>query len=279
MKKKIAACGAAFLLLASMLLVPSVRVKASAAYTTIINMAILNSKIDATPIGQTTPSNGTFTTVNGNSNLPTSNYYSQGSYLSFNLSGGQGETEFINSRGEGSGGFRWYAATTSSIGSPIMTLSNGGALSSTGGYSGNASTATALAADPSDCSSPQYSRGINASGTANCSQPAVSEISGFPSFTGTSGYQVLTPTGSFSVAWATGSSVSADSVQNVSLPHTFPNACLSAWTVNLDPSQTTNVTKNWAVVSCTTSTVTVELQRRGDEGSFSAQPRVFAFGY
>ena len=38
--------------------------------------------------------------------------------------------------------------------------------------SGNASTASALAADPADCSLPNVSLGINASGTASCSQPS-----------------------------------------------------------------------------------------------------------
>jgi hypothetical protein len=39
-------------------------------------------------------------------------------------------------------------------------------------------TATALAADPADCSGNNWSRGINASGTAQCVQPAFSNLSG-----------------------------------------------------------------------------------------------------
>lgn len=38
--------------------------------------------------------------------------------------------------------------------------------------SGNAGTATALAADPADCTLPQVALGINASGVAQCSQPS-----------------------------------------------------------------------------------------------------------
>lgn len=44
--------------------------------------------------------------------------------------------------------------------------------------SGNAGTATAFAADPSDCSTPNFARGVNASGTAQCAQPAASEVTG-----------------------------------------------------------------------------------------------------
>jgi len=51
----------------------------------------------------------------------------------------------------------------------------------TGPLSGNASTATALAATPSQCSSGQYSTGIAASGNANCSQVAYTQVSGTPS--------------------------------------------------------------------------------------------------
>ncbi len=36
---------------------------------------------------------------------------------------------------------------------------------------GNAATSTALAADPVDCSSPNFALGVNASGTAQCAQP------------------------------------------------------------------------------------------------------------
>lgn len=45
-------------------------------------------------------------------------------------------------------------------------------------FAGNASTATALAADPADCSGNQWARGISANGTAACAQPAFSNLSG-----------------------------------------------------------------------------------------------------
>jgi hypothetical protein len=46
--------------------------------------------------------------------------------------------------------------------------------------SGNAATATALAADPADCSAGQYASSINASGTLGCAQVAYSQVSSTP---------------------------------------------------------------------------------------------------
>ena len=58
------------------------------------------------------------------------------------------------------------------IASSSITATGGfyGAL--TGAVAGNADTATALAADPTDCTLPNVALGINASGTAQCSQPS-----------------------------------------------------------------------------------------------------------
>lgn len=44
--------------------------------------------------------------------------------------------------------------------------------------SGNAGTASALAADPSDCTGNNFALGVNATGTASCAQPAFSNLSG-----------------------------------------------------------------------------------------------------
>jgi hypothetical protein len=49
------------------------------------------------------------------------------------------------------------------------------AINSTGSFTGNAATATALAADPTDCTD-QFARGINASGTAQCASVAGSDF-------------------------------------------------------------------------------------------------------
>lgn len=80
--------------------------------------------------------------------------------------------------------------------------------------------------------------------------------------------------------WATGTGCSVDCSQTVSFPITFPHACLTVQTTNNDSVSTTNITKNWGVTSnCTTTGVLLTLQRRGDEGSFTASPIVFAVGW
>lgn len=48
----------------------------------------------------------------------------------------------------------------------------------TGSLNGNASTATALAANPSDCSATQFANAIAANGNLTCAQPAFSDLSG-----------------------------------------------------------------------------------------------------
>ena len=50
-----------------------------------------------------------------------------------------------------------------------------------GSYSGNAATATALAATPSQCSGSNFATGIAASGNANCSTPSPTHFTSFPS--------------------------------------------------------------------------------------------------
>jgi hypothetical protein len=49
--------------------------------------------------------------------------------------------------------------------------------------SGAVSSATALAADPADCSANQYANAINASGTLTCAQPGFSNLSGAATIT------------------------------------------------------------------------------------------------
>lgn len=48
----------------------------------------------------------------------------------------------------------------------------------TGALAGNATTSTALAADPADCTGNTFALGINASGVAQCAQPSFSNLSG-----------------------------------------------------------------------------------------------------
>lgn len=109
------------------------------------------------------------------------------------------------------------------------------------------------------------------------SQGRVSSVTGL-TFTGTSGYQQL-PSGLI-VEWAEGSTCTGDCTETVSFPLTFPHACFTVQTTNDNSVSSTNIVKTWGVNSpCTTTGVLVELQRRGDEGSFSAAPIVFAVGW
>lgn len=57
---------------------------------------------------------------------PTSN----GLGLMWNVTGGTGESDFVNNHGSGGGGFNWYNSATSTPGSPIMQLSSTGVLAS-----------------------------------------------------------------------------------------------------------------------------------------------------
>jgi hypothetical protein len=64
---------------------------------------------------------------------------------------------------------------------PATALDVTGTITATafaGPLTGNASTATALAADPADCSGNNFALGINATGVAQCAQPAFANLSG-----------------------------------------------------------------------------------------------------
>ena len=78
--------------------------------------------------------------------------------------------------------------------------------------------------------------------------------------------------------WATGTVCTDDCTQTVTFPVTFTTACYTVQTSNYN-NGSTNITKNWGQNSaCTTTGVEVELQRRGDEGAFTAQPIVWVIG-
>ncbi|WP_216068995.1 phage tail-collar fiber domain-containing protein [Acinetobacter ursingii] len=72
-------------------------------------------------------------------NSPTS----QGAYVSWNKSEGQGETDFINHRGLGAGGFRFYNGDNDKF-DLIAYIDGSGTFTPLNGMSGNASTATKL---------------------------------------------------------------------------------------------------------------------------------------
>lgn len=72
-------------------------------------------------------------------NSPTS----QGAFVSWNKSEGQGETDFINHRGLGAGGFRFYNGDNDKF-NLIAYIDGSGTFTPLNGMSGNASTATQL---------------------------------------------------------------------------------------------------------------------------------------
>jgi hypothetical protein len=96
-------------------------------------------------------------------------YTSQGAYINWNLTVGGGETDFVNNRGGGAGGFHWYnALSNGTVGAPIMTLDQSGVLTPAGGLLGNAATATQFAGSPTQCPVGSVLTGIQQNGNANC---------------------------------------------------------------------------------------------------------------
>lgn len=102
---------------------------------------------------------------------------------------------------------------------------------------------------------------------------------GFAISLGTNGYIKL-PTwmSGLTIQWCQGANVTGDSIQTVSFPIAFSTACLAVFTTCF-LNTSTNVIKGWGVLSSNTNGVSVELIRRGDEGSFSVTPLVLAIGH
>jgi len=71
------------------------------------------------------------------------------------------------------GAHKWWGNNTGSSAAPgYESLTSADIPNNAANTSGNAATATALAATPTQCSSPQFATGIAASGNANCAEPA-----------------------------------------------------------------------------------------------------------
>ena len=82
--------------------------------------------------------------------------------------------------GGGGGSSAFNAITSGTNTTAAMVLGTGGSLSTTGSGTIAATTAAALAANPTDCSSGQYANAIAASGNLTCAQIAYSQLSGTP---------------------------------------------------------------------------------------------------
>jgi hypothetical protein len=155
MKNRLAALGAAFLLLVIIFAVP-VRKVAAVTYTKIRAAWIQASLIDSTPIGSNTPSTGAFTSA------------------------------------------------SASIGF-------------TGSLTGNASTATALAATPTSCGTNGIATGISANG--NC----VANSYWTPRTCNANGCYRIEPDGTY-FETITGVSLANNSTTTITLPHSIPTA-------------------------------------------------------
>lgn len=84
----------------------------------------------------------------------------------------------LQAGGGGSSAFNAITSGTNTTAS--MVLGTGGSLSTAGSGTIAATTAAALAANPSDCSAGQYATTIAANGNLTCAQVAYSQISGTP---------------------------------------------------------------------------------------------------
>jgi hypothetical protein len=77
--------------------------------------------------------------------------------------------------------FHCLSADASTVFCKIDVNGNATFAGVTAPLTGNASTATTLAATPNQCSAGQYATGVTAAGNANCAQVAYSQVSGTPS--------------------------------------------------------------------------------------------------
>jgi hypothetical protein len=263
MKKFAVAAVATFLLVAGFLAHSQ-----GAGLTKIASAWFLSGMVDESPIGSVTPSTGAFTNITGPLGQTTQDpawssqlmsnggilNVTQGGYILWNIHG-QGDMDFVDNFGLGLGGFGWFASTTTAPGTALMTLGADGQLDAIGGYlgnlTGNASTATALAASPTNCGSNGIASGIAANGNAICN----TSIPLTQSVVVTSG--ICTTSGTaFSSCETT-----------VSWPAAFPDVQYAA-TCSVGAATALGLTGTW-IASKTTTTIQVFIQN-GDADAANA---------
>jgi hypothetical protein len=260
--------------------------------TTTTGQHIIDSVIDATPIGSTTPSTGTFTTLNAsttkvNSSLPAT------APLNSNMIGWNsnlaGDADYLNDSGTGPGGFYWYYTNSArnhswSASSPLMSLWSNGQLNTTGGFStassvsasggfygnlsGNATSATSanyassagsanvLNSPVNNCAPNVPATGIQTNGNANCGS--------YPMSLAGNGYTTLP--GGVIMQWGRSGTFDTGPVA-VNFATVFPHACLQA--VVGDASSGSRIE---SLVSCSQSSITIR-----NDGSGAAT--YYAIGY
>lgn len=210
---------------------------AAAALTPLTSVAIRNSTVDSTTIGAGTPAAGSFTSVKDSYSVTSGQAPNPAATNTLSMGWNAqviGESDFVNHHGTGAGAFNWYDTSSAAGGvwnasAPIMHLGAAGGLTSAGGYStpstvtasggfignltgnvsgtltgnvvGNASTATQLAANPSNCPAGKAATGIQANGTADCA-PLANVLPGIGTTCTTGGSSFSTCTST--VTWGSG---------------------------------------------------------------------------
>jgi hypothetical protein len=155
---------------------------AAVSYSKQSHVWLTNSLIDSSPIGVSSPSTGNFTAVTSGSGATSGGYGFSGHSV----------TDGLFSTGNGI--VNIYANNNN-----VLHLDGTNFAAST--ITANASTATALAADPGRCAAGQVSQGVNASGTSTC-VPAVQSASALGCTTAASSFSTCTTTLSWPVAYA-----------------------------------------------------------------------------
>lgn len=126
-----------------------------------------------------------------------------GGYPAWAAAAGGGVTSLTGTANQITASAATGAVTLSIPTNPTLPGTTTGTFS--GNLTGNASTATALAANPTDCSAGQYANAIAASGNLTCATVAYADVSGTPTLTGyVSGAGALTTTGAVPYVTASG---------------------------------------------------------------------------
>lgn len=256
--------------------------------TTVTGQHIINSVIDSTSIGSTTPSTGNFTSI--------ASYWSRvisvvpstvpgnTMTLGWDSTSGGGEGDFVVNYGSGGqGGFSWFNTGAAQGGvwspaNPIMTLNKSGTLATSGGFltqgtvtaysgfsgnlSGNATTATsantANYANTAGSAGSAGSANVLNSTVFNCatSTPATgiqtngnANCGSYPNRIASNGFSTLP--GGLIMQWGN-SGVFDTGPVTVGLPTTFPHACLQA--VVGDASGGSRIE---SLVGCSQSTISI----------------------
>jgi hypothetical protein len=177
MKNRMAAYGAAFLLLASLFLIPSVRSHASASFTTLLEVWVLDGKVDNSPIGGSVPSSGNFTSListSGFINATVGNLTpAAGAFTSLSSTGGA-INGAIGLSAPNQANFTRISVRPIPPARSLDRLRDRMAGTLTGSVVGNSATATAFDHSPSTCTSGTVSTGIGSGGNSTCTaRPAI----------------------------------------------------------------------------------------------------------